>query len=783
MIRMIIKIIIYILLCQFCIENTMAGIITGVVLNKETGKPIPLVSVRAKGVGESTLTNDIGQYRLILNSGNYNLKYSHIAYTSKLREVHVSDSETIINIEMQETMIQLPGITVYDKLYDPAQEIILKAIAHKQEILQQLQNYSFDAYVKETAHNIINKDTSKIEGIIETQLECFWKHPDKYKEKIVARHQTSNIKADLNLMSIESIPNFNMNRIKFGQYLIVSPTATDALKYYNYYLMDTTFIDNHMVYRLEVEPKNQTDPLVTGTIYIADSTFSIVGVEGGLNNGVYIPFLHNFHYSQRFDEFKNKYWMPTEISINYTINLNFPIEKTLNINFVAALYNYNFNNPQPKGTFNYALEVAEDADDIDSITWNSRQIISLTPKEKESYMRIDSIVNAPKPLYKKVLSGLQFLLISSFNNDLFRFNRTEGAYLGASHYRFNPKSRIELDMKIGYAFSRKYWQQSFGVSYRLRNNQRLYTGIYYHNEIKHRPVIIASSSFNPATWNLFGKTDPYDYYLEKGFSLFISSNLKNKMNLFISYQDYNQYSEFINTDYSLFSKDKQYRTNLVIKDGKLHSFYARLKYDSRPLLRIKGRDAVLLSQLFTLYELGVEVASPKMIKNDFDFIRYYTRLKRTGNFILPGINTIEIYLGASSGSLPPQNYFTIDFAYKIFDNEMFFRTLDGNNFTGNTVVAMYIHQNFGNWCFKKSGIPLIKKIPLSLSLYGGAFLTKFKNHAIQLHDLSLRTTDTWYKEIGFSLGRISQLNYRLGFTWQLSNYDTNRFSVNIGFGL
>ena len=151
--------------------------------------------------------------------------------------------------------------------------------------------------------------------------------------------------------------------------------------------------------------------------------------------------------------------------------------------------------------------------------------------------------------------------------------------------------------------------------------------------------------------------------------------------------------------------------------------------------------------------------------------------------MLPGFNALEIYIGASSGTLPPQKYFTVDYAYKIFGDEMFFRTVGNKNFIGNRIAAIYLSHNFGCWCFKKSGLPLIKEIPLSLSIYGSAFYTDFKDHIVSPDDSIIGTASKWYREIGFSLGRIPPLYSRLDFTWQLSNYDTNRFSISIGFGI
>jgi hypothetical protein len=89
-------------------------------------------------------------------------------------------------------------------------------------------------------------------------------------------------------------------------------------------------------------------------------------------------------------------------------------------------------------------------------------------------------------------------------------------------------------------------------------------------------------------------------------------------------------------------------------------------------------------------EVGIEVASPDLVDNDFDFVRYYSRLKRTGSSPLPGLATIEVFLGGSDRTLPPQKYFTVDFTYSFLGEGMFFRTVGENNFAGSRVAAVYL---------------------------------------------------------------------------------------------
>ena len=84
----------------------------------------------------------------------------------------------------------------------------------------------------------------------------------------------------------------------------------------------------------------------------------------------------------------------------------------------------------------------------------------------------------------------------------------------------------------------------------------------------------------------------------------------------------------------------------------------------------------------------------------------------------------------------------------------------------------------------KSRIPLIKDIPLGLSLFWGAMWTDFEGHTTgmsETHDFQVAFKP--YTELGFGIGGILPFQIRLDFTWQLSDYgDANRFSFGISSG-
>ncbi|MCX6826125.1 MAG: DUF5686 family protein [candidate division Zixibacteria bacterium] len=759
------------------------AIITGTVSDSQSGQPIPYATVRVEGTGRSMLANASGQYRLRLENGTYRLKFSHIAYYSDTLTIESADSSIQQNIKLRPGIQLIKGMKVYERQYDEAQRIILEAIARKDSILAKMKSISFEAYTRMVLRDRKETDSVKSIGIItETQSTTYYQWPDdKRKEVIIARRQSANLLPEMNEMALGWFIDLNRNRV--GSLSVISPTAKDALDYYNYYILDTLNIDGHQVFRLEMEPKSQGTPLFVGTVDIVDSVFAVVGADIGFNKAVQIPnMIKRPHYSLRYACFEKDRWMPVEIHFSFDLAILLLLPPC-SVDIIAALHNYNFDVKFPDSTFDYAMEIAENVDKIDSTTWDSGQLIPLTENEARGYKRIDSVVK--KMSFEKIIYTICTKLpmaIFNIKYDIFHFNRVEGAYIGISNDWDNIASRLGIHVKTGWAFSGKYWQHNYGMDYTLSKRQRLKVGLEYYDEITRRPTIISSPGGNPTFVAIVGKADPYDYYLEKGFSAHLETKVITRQATFsVSYKDFNQSSVPNKTDYSLFHSDSHHRPNPAIVNGKYRTVGFAFQWATTELIKNKGKEKKVATLPYTGLRINLEMASPKFIKNDFDFSRYSVWFYHQRRLLGLGLTSAFIYVGASEKNLPPQRYFTLDCAVGIFYDALAFKTMGEQNYAGNRAMAVYFKHDFGTLLFLKSGLPLIKKIPFSLSVYGGAFWTDFRNHSIQPGDELMAVARKPYREIGFSIGNLPML-LRLNFTWQLSHYSTSHFAFNLGMG-
>jgi hypothetical protein len=814
-----------ILILAFAVGPTMADItstsrviIQGTVFDADSLRPIGFATVRVEGTGRSTLANENGQYRLVLSGPNHRLKFSHTSYYSESFDITAADTLIIRDVHLRPAIVDIGTFSVYTRAYDPGQRIIVEAIRRKKDILSRFHDYRYDAYTKFTVTDDSKPDTSVYFLLAESQTTAYWEQPDKYKEIISARRQSANIPAEGNLVTVGEILNFNRNRIDLGRYAVVSPTATDALDYYNYYLLDTLLVDGKQVFRLEIEPKNPNNPLFVGFINIADRTFDVMEVDVGLSKGVDFPMVSNLRYSQRFAQFQDSIWMPVEIRLSGAVELSIPgIPSRLGFLQAASLYEYQFDTGLPEVSFDeYLLEVDKKADVFDSVAWYARQTIPLTDAEVAGYERIDSVNSAPRPILKKAallgVAGTAFLALGGAP-DFFRFNRVEGPYLGLGITPRFFDDRLTVTAKTGYAIDAKRWEHDYGLTYRVYEPQKVDVGVEALNRVVRRPSIIyAGSAYDPTASALGWHQDPFDYYRTKGFKLRAGTKLVDHTRLQVTYTDVRDHSMPRATDFSLFGDDNEPEINVnavqqidtvtydttvtydstitygdtvmanpAVAEGTLRSLTAVFSYDSRMMIKNKGIDEIADEIEYTLFEAGVEHASPDLFHTDFDFRRYHAELFRQQRMLGLGVSSIWLYVGGSSGTLPPQRYFAVDCGDPMLFGGSRFMTLDNTGFSGNRLAALGLSHDFRRTLWTKSGIPLIRDIPLWLAVHANFAWADLKDHQPQPGDDLVRMLGKPYREVGFSLGNLTPFlapfNLELTFIWQLSDYDTNPFAL------
>ncbi|HUK21256.1 MAG TPA: DUF5686 family protein [Gemmatimonadales bacterium] len=767
-------------------------VLTGIIQDSLSQHPLRAAIVRIVETGASTLTDDGGRYRVTAPTGPVTIEIRRIGYEPLTVAITLRGRFMARDIALRPIPIGLAAVTVTD-VDEFARRLMQHAIARKHEVFHAAHDYQYETYVKFVIRDLDQHPDSaqSVLLITETRTTAYWEEPNHFQERIIARRQTSNLAALNNLVAGGELEDFSRDRIEIPKYSIVSPIADDAFDYYDYHLLDTLHVDGRRVYRVGIEPKSQVTPLFVGMVDIADSTYDILQMDVRGNEVVRVNGTKNLRYRQRFKDVGGGRWMPYDISFTgEVLILPLPgVPTHMAFEHRALLDGFEFNRrDRPAGLKEFRLVVDDAADHPDSSRWTGPGAIPLTHAEQAAWQRIDSIANLPPDLSYRLLRGMGSAYHLSKDPDFFHFNRVDGAYLGAGG-TWDKLPGVMVDGKLGYATGSDTWQYRVGGGLRISESQRTWLEAHYYDETLNRPTFI-SRDYNPTYRALLFRLDPLDYYRENGTVVSLNTKLLDFTDFTLRYRDARETNLPVVTDYSLFSVARPQRPNPTIFEGRMRSLGASFAYDSRPLLRSKGQDYYLeeYGGTRTRIALQVEVSDPELIPSDFDYRRYAVQIERRQRTFNLGITTVVAAAGIATGNVPPQRYFVVDYGMKALTFQgNGFNTLSETNYTGTRGAMITIRHNFDRLLFAKSRIPVLRDLPYTLSVDGGAFWTSFANsdNPPAFANSPIISAQHAYTEVGFGLGNLTPFlapfNFAAHFTWQLSSYPTNRFTF--GFGL
>lgn len=778
-------ILLFTLALRLAADTTPPVELTGTVRDTISGDPVGLAIIRVAGRTASVVTDDAGRFSLRVDSGVVRLEIRRIGY--RPRTVTVTAPDTALVLYLAPTPVGIAGLTVRP-VEDPAIEVMRRVIARKQNVLAHLHDYRYRADVKFVVRNLGAPADSpaSILALTESRTTAYWERPNRYQETIVARRQTGNVNPDQNLVSVGEIVNFARDRIDLRKYSIVSPIADDALSHYDYRMLDTTASAGRgRVFTIAIVPRSESSPLFVGVLTVADSTYDVLSIDVGANRALRFTFVSNLRYHQRLVDQGGGRWMPAEIRLTGEIHLAVPlpgIPSRLGFEHVATISGFEFDRgARPPGMGEYRVVVADSADRPDS-TWS--ETIPLTPTEREAWTRIDSIATTPGSLGHRLATGLGAAVFLAANPTFFHYNRVDGAYLGAGG-EWSAGPAWLVGGRAGYGFAAGRWQGSVGVNRLLSEERQIWIGVGAYDQTQHRPAMV-SGDYNPTFRNLLSRIDPLDYYRERGVRAFVSGKVWKGTRLELSFLGAKQSSLPVTADYAVgVPKARDLRPNAPIADGTLHALGAAMVYDSRPLLRSKGRDYRLRRLVQTRVTASVEVAAPDLFPGDFSYRRYVLRIDRIQRTLNFGVTSITAVGGVATGWVPPQRYFTVDFGRELYTYQPNgFNTLDGNNFSGTRAALITVNHDFDRLLFAKSRLPGIRSLPFTMSVHVGAFWSDFVDHPVNAGDDLLLTAPKVYTEAGFGLGNLtpflSPFDLAAYFTWQLSAYHTRTFRFGLG---
>ena len=334
-----------------CCISVSAQNIKGVVTDSLTNEPIPYLSVFYEGKGVGSITDNDGNYKVETRKGWNKLTFSAVGYVTKVVNIIPGVTKNL-NVRMRPDDIMLDEVVVkpkrekYSRKNNPAVELMKKVIAHKKNNkLSENDYYQYNKYQKITMSlndvtpEMLEKGMYKKMPFLKDQIELceetnkfilpisvdetasqkiYRKHPKSEKTIIKGMSSTgvNELFATGDMLStvlkdVFTDVNIYDNDIRLLQYPFISPiSSSDAISFYKFYIMDTTFVDKDKCFHLTFVPNNSQDFGFTGHLYVlADSSYTVKKCTMNLPKKSGVNFVDNMDIIQEFEQLPNGEWV------------------------------------------------------------------------------------------------------------------------------------------------------------------------------------------------------------------------------------------------------------------------------------------------------------------------------------------------------------------------------------------------------------------------------------------------------------------------------------------
>lgn len=454
----------------------------GKVTDAASGEALPFVNVYFTGTTVGVSTDFDGFFVMETEEAVDSLSVSYVGYVTHTKPVIRGQNQTI-HFQLSENFTELAE-TVVRPGVNPAIRIIEGAQKNRQKnSYENLKAYQYESFTKvqiaidqltekQRKSRLLNtimplfdtisdlndgSNTPVLPIFISETISDFYTSSDPFRQKEIIRAtrvvgvgmEDESVTAQL-LGSTFQQYNFHVNWIRILEKDFASPVGDAALNLYIFSLMDSVEIDGVKCYRIEVNPKNSSALVFTGTIWIADSSFAIRRSQLYMDRRANLNFVDQFKIQQEYTVTSSGAWVPSKTRI--LLNLDEPSSTTPG--FIASFYvsnkNIVVNEPKEPSFYEEKLVVTEGATEKEDEFWEANRHEKLTDDDKRIVHMIDTLNNLP--IIKTWVEWVNIIV-----NGYKRVGKVDiGPY--ALVYGFNPLEghRFAIGAKTNYLWSETF---------------------------------------------------------------------------------------------------------------------------------------------------------------------------------------------------------------------------------------------------------------------------------------------------------------------------------------
>jgi hypothetical protein len=777
--------------------------INGIVTEDGTNKPLPFATI-ITDEGMNTITDVDGKFTLQSSSSIEFFTISYIGYTSTT--IYTSTKKKFYKIGLTESTNALKEVVISSE--NPALAIIKKAIESKDKNNPQKKLTSFEyktynklivtanpdsissrldsifvqesigkRFVKIDSSNYKFKEISSKQHLFQTEKVSQYQFGNKKLKETILGTKMAGFKQPIyeiiafNLQSISIYDsNYELFETKYN-----SPIARDALKDYNYKLLDTVLIKGRQTFMIYFKNRMKKSELgLEGVLYIDQDNYAIAKAVMRIKGVLDISGVHEFDYIP-----KEKIWFPNSTTFKIvkgkndddikilggTIQFDGDAEQEEDIHRKKGASDYTYVLSESNNFdvhYNTAveiknpslyIEIKDDAIKKPESFWNKYRKDSLDIRSQKTYMLLDSIslkkrVESRIRYGRKIING--YFPISVIDLDLrklFSYNNYEGFRFGlggVTNELFSKKYKI--GGYTGYGTKDGGFKYNLDFSTRVERFSNTWIGASYTNDVRE----IASTVF-AVDKRVFKLYDPrpinistfYNYVSWTGY---LGTRIVPKTESIFQFS-----RSFIEPKF-----DYAYNLN-----GKLYTSYvmttAMLSLAWNPFSDYMQTPAgrIEIEKRFPKFTIQYTQSLPKVMENDFKFSKIDLKTEYEKKYLNGQKTSLLLQAGYAMGDVPithlyntsPNNITKESLIQRItFAGRNSFETMFFNEFFSSEYAIFQIKHGFNR--FK-----IIKKVRPSLVLVSRMAWGNMKNPE-QHVGIDYKTLNKGFFESGLEINQI-----------------------------
>jgi len=724
--------------------------IQGIVVDSKTKYPLPFASVLTN-TNYVTLTDVDGKFHIKTKKSFNQITISYVGYKSK--SIIIKTDDKFLKIKLKPSVENLKEVII-TATENPALKIIRNTIKNKPKnnIEKSLNSFKFITYNKilvtanpdsingkidsvfifkkgektfkklDSSNYKFKKEINKQHIYISEKISEFKFQKGKKKKEIILASRMAGLKQPIYELFAITFQDFSF----YNEFYTIAgtkytnPIANNAIKQYNYKILDTVTTQNRTSILVYFKPKEKKGFLgIEGVLYIDAQNFAITKAIAELKGIVNVKTIQNYKYIERYNT-----WFPKDMNIvlkkgdnNKNISLfggavkfseskkNDSIISTRKNNpedvtyFISKSVNSNIEINTPLVVKNAAttIQFNDDANKKTVDFWNIYRTDTLTNRGKKTYIFLDSIseregVEKKINLARNMLKGYYPTKYINLNlGKIINLNNYEGLRIGfGGETNSNFSSKFKIESYAAYGTKDTDFKYNFGASFRVHKNTNSWFGVNYTNDLKEAAsldFIAENTSFSPINPRNLNISKFYNYKtINTYFKHDIQPNLEAKFQLSTgNYKPLFNY-QFISATRNL-SEYKLTTASLGLQ------FNPKNEYMNSPIGKLKMKNA------FPQFTFQLTKSFENILASNFNFTQINLRILHKIKRLRKATTNILIEGGAVFGEAPISHLYnsTPNYTFKnpwrkriTLAGKNSFETMGYNEFISDKFVSIHL---------------------------------------------------------------------------------------------